>query len=410
MEVKRVGSSAFTIILLGLLFSLLLFATVLVVAGPALSAPATEVTITATDPTAAEAGTNPGAFTITRSATAGSLVVNLQVAPASTATSGSDYEALPTTVTLASGTPSVTLAVTPIDDDVQEGDETVIVSIEDDPDYTVGSPSSDTVTILGDPISIRASDPVASEWGPNLGMFTVTRVDPQGGVAVEYTIGGSADNGIDYEPLSGSVTLPSGSLRATITVIPIDDVAQEGRETVVLTLIEDPDKYRVGPSGSATVTIGDDDEEIRIAADPIGRPWLYLFDPASGRLFRGPSTTGEAILYFDVNKDKGEGRIFRGANTTGAILFTVSFRTGRVWVGPRESGPLLYTLESVQETGGPEVQVHLGNAKGPMIYHIEGDKMRAGGNVTGPLVFHGSEPFWGPVQFLLPFLAEGRIP
>jgi hypothetical protein len=366
------------------------------------------VTVAATDSMAAEDGPNPGEFTITRSDTAGDLTVKYAVS--GTATNGTDYTALPGTITIASGTSSVTLPVTPIDDAIQEGDETVVVSLSADPNYTVGSPGSDTVTIAGDPITISATDPDAAEWGPNVGVFTVTRVDLLGDVTVNYSVGGTATNGTDYVNLAGSVTIASGSDSATITVTPIDDGIQEGDETVIITLTADPEHYSVGLSNSDRVTIADDEVPVRISEDPIGKPWLYLYDPPSGRLFQGPNTTGPRVIFFSIDREAGKGRIHRGANATGEILFTVNFGNGHIWAGPNETGPLLYTLTPVPSMSGPEIRVHAGSDNGPILYTIHDDDTYDGPNVTAPLVYHGSRPFWGPVQFLLPLLADRRIP
>ncbi|MFQ5595356.1 MAG: Calx-beta domain-containing protein [Anaerolineae bacterium] len=422
MRFKSARSYVFTILLLGLLMLLAL----LIFAKPAFSLPrhspnpvsvtalasiglnASTVTVTATDAMAAEDGPDAGEFTIARSDTAGDLTVNYSVS--GTATNGTDYATLSGTATIASGTSSVTLPVTPIDDTTQEGDETVIVTLTADQNYTIGTPGSDTVTIAGDPVTIAATDPEASEWGPNVGVFTVSRVDPLGDVTVNYSVGGSAANGTDYTALAGSVTLASGSDSATIVVMPIDDGLVEGDETVIATLTADPASYSVGIPDSDTVTIADDDLPIRISQDPIGRPWLYLFDPSSGRLFQGPNTTGARVLFFSIDRESGRGRIYRGANATGEILFTVNFRTGRIWAGPNETGPLLYTLDPVPSGNTPEVRVHAGRANGPILYTIIDDDMYDGPNVTGALVLHGSRPFWGPVQFLLPLLADNLVP
>ena len=104
------------------------------------------VTITASDPNAAEGGANLGRFTITRDvAVSTSLTVNFTVG--GTATSGSDYRNLGSSVTIPAGQRTATLVVTPISDTVLENDETVQVTLVARSGYTVGSPSRATVTI-----------------------------------------------------------------------------------------------------------------------------------------------------------------------------------------------------------------------------------------------------------------------
>lgn len=67
--------------------------------------------------------------------------------------------------------------------------------------------------------------------------FTVTRDDDFGrDLVVNYAMGGAATNGADYAALSGRVTIPKGASSATFSAVPIDDAANEGRETVTATL------------------------------------------------------------------------------------------------------------------------------------------------------------------------------
>ena len=221
------------------------------------------VTVSATDPNASEAGPDAGIFTVTRSgSTSGALTVNYTVS--GTASAGGDYTALAGSVNLASGAASATITVTPIDDATVEGNETVTVTLSSNAAYTVGSPGSATVTIADNDgstptVTISATDPTASEAGPDAGIFTVTRSgSTSGALTVNYTVSGTASAGSDYTALAGSVTLGSGAASATITVAPSDDTAEEGNETVAVTLSSNA-AYSVGSPSSATITIADND-------------------------------------------------------------------------------------------------------------------------------------------------------
>src|SRR5262249_54306433 len=118
----------------------------------------------------------------------------------------------------------------------------------------------DTVTIADQPtpiITIDATDPSASEIGPDAGTFTFTRVGATTfQLTVTYTIGGTAVNNSDYDFIVASVTFPAGETNATRTITPNDDALVEGPETVVLTLQEGA-HYDVGAAATDTVTIGD---------------------------------------------------------------------------------------------------------------------------------------------------------
>ena len=75
---------------------------------------------------------------------------------------------------------------------------------------------------------------------------------------VAYSIGGTADNGTDYQALSGTVVILAGQNSASIMVTPIDDAESEGTETVVLTLSPGPG-HSIGSPSNGTVTIADDE-------------------------------------------------------------------------------------------------------------------------------------------------------
>ncbi len=118
------------------------------------------VTVTATDPLAAEAGSDAGTFTLTRSETSGALTVDVQLG--GDALNGSDYTLVDSTVTFADGQSTATLIIIPIDDADPETTESVVLTVVDGADYDVVSPSSDTVTIT-DNDQQRVADHAVSE-------------------------------------------------------------------------------------------------------------------------------------------------------------------------------------------------------------------------------------------------------
>jgi hypothetical protein len=171
-------------------------------------------------------------------------------------------------VTIPAGLSTATVVVTPVDDTADEADETVIATVATGTGYTVGSPSSATVSIVdNDPtmVSITASDASASETASgaaaDTGEFTVTRTgDTSVALTVDYSVGGTAGSGTDYTALPVFVTIPVDASTATLVVTPIDDLTDElaPDETVIVTLTSAAG-YTVGASGSATVNIADND-------------------------------------------------------------------------------------------------------------------------------------------------------
>lgn len=224
------------------------------------------VTIVATDENAAEAGLDQGMFTISLNGVAAANTDISFAVSGSANHAGSDYTKLISPATVLIGNQTVTLSVTPVNDNLPEESETVTVTLVPGAGYTVGSPSSATVTIFDDEVasvptvSVTASTTNAREADGTQGFFTISRTglktDP---LAVFFAIGGSATPVSDYTAIVGtSVIIPAGSSNTVIAVKPVNDSIVEGDETVTLTLSSDAD-YVIGSPGTATVTITDDD-------------------------------------------------------------------------------------------------------------------------------------------------------
>ncbi len=267
---------------------------------PDTNLPPAIVTIVATDPNATETGPDPGTFTVSRTGgTSNSLVVFYFTS--GSAINGRDYQTLSNYVVIPAGASSANIVVTPIEDFIEEGDETVVLQLRPailplagvttwndptlplpiiwPPPYLLGYPSNAVVTIadsfdggtnLPPVVNIVARDPFASEgtnfWGTNTATFVVRRSDGTNtDLTVFYDIGGTASNGVDYVALPGSVTIPAGRHSARIVVVPLDDADNELIETVVLKLREPeppvvPPPYLIGFPSKAAAFILDTDQ------------------------------------------------------------------------------------------------------------------------------------------------------
>ena len=104
------------------------------------------VTVTATDATAAEGGSDFGTFTITRTGgTSAALQVNFSLS--GNATAGSDYASIGSSVTIPAGAASQTVTISPVDDATVEGTETVTLTLANNSSHNAGTPSNATVNI-----------------------------------------------------------------------------------------------------------------------------------------------------------------------------------------------------------------------------------------------------------------------
>ena len=103
-----------------------------------------------------------------------------------------------------------------------------------------------------------SGDSVRQRSGTNPGRFTIRRAGGStNALSVQYSLSGTASNGVDYMQLSGTALFEAGARSTQVLVAPADDKLVEGRdETVVLTLTRHS-TYHVGMSNSAVVTIHD---------------------------------------------------------------------------------------------------------------------------------------------------------
>ncbi|NQZ77133.1 MAG: DUF2341 domain-containing protein, partial [Ekhidna sp.] len=79
-------------------------------------------------------------------------------------------------------------------------------------------------------------------------------------VSVDYNISGTATQGSDFSlASSGIITIPAGSLSATVDLGIIDESDEESDETVIVQLSNPPSGYLLGSDFTFTYTINDDD-------------------------------------------------------------------------------------------------------------------------------------------------------
>lgn len=222
-------------------------------------APTGRVSVAAADDLASEratlTGPDTGTFRLTREGDATLLASTLTVSFTVTgsATSGTDYTALPTTATFAAGVSSVDVVVTPLTDSVDDSDETVVVTLTSATPYELGATSA-TVTISPPKVSVEAVDPDATEAG-DTGTFRLTRTgDVSRSMSVTVVFGGGATNGVDYRLVSSTVVFQAGQATKDVVITPVTDSRADSPETVTLT-VTDLLEYDRGTPFTATITI-----------------------------------------------------------------------------------------------------------------------------------------------------------
>jgi hypothetical protein len=215
---------------------------------------------------------------------------------------------------------------------------------------TITSSSTTTVTVT-------ASDAAASEQGAGTGQFTFTRTgSTSGALTVNFTVGGSA-GASDYAALPASVVIPDGQPGTTLTLTPVDDGSPEGSETVVLSL--DAGFYNIGGSGSATITITDNDVVPGVTITSPTSPAVNV--PAGVGLVLEATATDDGFpnaLTLTWSKVSGPGTVaFGPANTANTAA---TFSLAGIYV-------LRLTANDGQFTGTDDVTVSYGIAENGLV-------------------------------------------
>ena len=181
------------------------------------------------------------------------------------ATAGSDYDALSTTVTIPAGSLSGNIAVTVHGDTTTEPDETFTLQLSNANGGALAAMVA-TGTILNDDnvtpaFSINNVTQAEGNSGTSNFVFTVSsNVNaPVGGYALNVdTADGSATAGEDYVALHTTATIAEGTNSTTVTVQVNGDNKYEADETFSVTLSNPPAGTSIG-TATGTGTISNDD-------------------------------------------------------------------------------------------------------------------------------------------------------
>src|SRR5205807_1766016 len=129
---------------------------------------------------------------------------------------GVDYQTLSGSVTIPAGASAADVKIVPTGASRWPIDKDVYLMLEQGTGYIVGTPNYATLTIAGNNqpadtrtwVSVVASDHPASSSG-DIGVFPDIRSfpTPRSAELVRYSLGGTPQNGVDYQTLPGSVTI-----------------------------------------------------------------------------------------------------------------------------------------------------------------------------------------------------------
>ncbi|WP_165831366.1 Calx-beta domain-containing protein [Abyssibacter profundi] len=225
--------------------------------------------------------------------------VSIPYSLSGTATAGDDYSNFTASpIVIAAGSREATIQGTVVDDSLDEGRETVVITLGTPTNATLGANDTHTLTIQDDdPLpTLSVADVTVTEGDADTvnAVFTVSLSAASGrAVTVAYaTSDGSARTADgDYQARSGTLSFAAGETTKTVTVPVQGDTRDEADETFELGL-SDPSNATV-TTNSATGTITDD--------DPL--PALSIADASQAE-----GDSGTRDLQFSVQLSAASGR------------------------------------------------------------------------------------------------------
>jgi hypothetical protein len=264
-----------------------------------------------------------------------------------TATAGQDYQATSGTLTFADGEVTRTFSIPILTDSIDEGLESTTITLSNpaEPDTITGPGVArlDILDIKALPfLLISDVDVREGDSGVTNAVFKVSLFFVIGKVAtVDYaTEGLSATSGVDFQPVSGSLTFNPGVNEQTVTVPIIGDTVDEIDET-----------FRIAFSNATNVAV---------STLPLGVGRIINDDPPPGLSINDinvvEGNTGPVSAVFTVTLSTASGRIltvnYATANNTAMFGTDYSATAGSVTFNPGETSKTI----SIQVNGDTQAE------------------------------------------------------
>jgi hypothetical protein len=156
-----------------------------------------------------------------------------------TALSGEDFQLPDGTVTFAPGERSKKINLVIINDNLDEVDETILITLTSAVNAEIGSAALHTYTIRdNDAVRVSFKNSVSSEYEnvPTIKMEVILSVPSDKEVSVNYSVSGTATNDVDYHLPDGILKFNPGETSKNIFAAIINDAVYEPDETIIVTL------------------------------------------------------------------------------------------------------------------------------------------------------------------------------
>jgi hypothetical protein len=177
--------------------------------------------------------------------------------------------------------------------------------------------------------TVNVTDANASEPGADTGTFSVTRYgDASATLDVNYSLGGTAVNGLDYSFLTGIAHFAIGQTNVLVTVTPLNDNIPELTETAKLTLLSGPNYTPNAFYSAATVNIADDGDTTPLFSVSVTDTNAYERLAALSGLFTLTRSLGDTAPTVTVNFTLG-GTAVLGVDYNSSVTNSVTFTPGQ---------------------------------------------------------------------------------
>jgi len=207
-----------------------------------------------------------------------------------TAIQGSDFQISSSNLVFPEGAQSAAVTLTVLDDNLNENDETVRLSLASATNATIGLPDQFELTIQDDDILAVAwsssSQTVTEDDVPKVGIQVtahLTNISSEW-VHVHYTVSGTALFGEDHNLEAGLLSFAPESNSATLTFDVLGDLVPEADEQISLRL-RGPSSAIIESPNIHIVTIQDNDQELE--------PDTVILRPEPNQR----ALTGEPVLF-----------------------------------------------------------------------------------------------------------------
>ena len=233
--------------------------------------------------------------------------LELSLAYGGDAIQGSDYNPPGGIVTVPAGQTSVTVNVATLNNGLVQPDTTLVVGLVPQATYVVGSPGSAQVLILATTlpkVSIYGG-PAGVSLGGGVAFTVVADQPPIKDTSVQYTVTGTAQQGKDILPVTGSVVIPAGAtsvpiqiltLNTNVFFLPTDIVVTTGGGRLGQILVKQGD---VVPVGTPLFTITEPNIAVTLNASAADRTKLKVGQTATVQVQGGTASAPGVITELD---------------------------------------------------------------------------------------------------------------